>query len=374
MALSFQGRTTFVRQFIAAVKAAANAVVDSATGSVTLALGEAVTGVALWLQALLANVLLLTRAATSTGADLDSFYADWFFTRLPATAANGFVTFARATATQQAVVPVGQLVSTGPGGAQYIVTQDSSNSAWNGGLQGYLLPPATTSVTVPISAVSAGSAGNVIANTITSFVSPIPGVDTVTNASPITNGLDAEADAPFRARFQLYIQGLRQGTVIAFKSAIANLQQGLTCVVLENTATDLTADKGMVTVVVDDGTGAPSSTLLTLASAAIDAARAAGIRFGVIAPAITNVTITLTVASQDTTKHAADTVAAAAAVSAYVNTLPIGASLVWARIYQVAFDAAANIVGVSAIQINGATADIAVTAKGIVKTNSVTVS
>lgn len=374
MTISFQGKTTFVRQFIAAVIAAANAAVDSSVGSITLALGQAVTGVALWLQAQIAAVLLLTRAATSSGTDLDSWMADWYFVRLAAISASGQATFARATPTLQAVVPLGQLIQTGAGGQQYIVTQDTTNAAWSAGLNGYVLPPSTASVSVPISALVTGAAGNVLANTITSFVSPIAGIDTVTNASALTNGYDAEGDAAFRARFNLYIQGLREGTVLAIKSAIANVQQDIVSVVLENVDTSLATLRGMLTIVVDDGTGTPPGSLLTAVSSAVNLVRAAGIQFGVIAPVVTSVTITMTVVSANSALHGADTLAAQNAVLAYVNSLPIGTSLIWARLYQVAFDASANITNVTNILINAATADITVTAKGLVKTISVIVS
>lgn len=370
----FQGKTSWIRQFVAAVQASATAVVDASVGSLTLAWGQAVTGVALWLQAQIAAVLLLTRASTSFGTDLDSWCAQFFFYRLPATLATGQATFSRATPTLQAVVPVGQLISTGPGGLQFIVTQDATNAAWNAGLNGYVLAPSTTSVTVPISATVAGSGGNVLANTITSFVSPIPGVDSVTNASALTNGLNAETDPAFLARFQNYIQSLQCGTLLAIITAISAIQQGILCFVLENVDTDLTADNGMLTIVVDDGTGSPPTSLINAASLAVDAVRAAGIRFGVIAPVVTNVVITLTVVSINSSLHAADITAATNAITAYVNSLREGQNLVWARIYQLAFDSSANISGVNSILVNSGTADITVTAKGVIKTVSVTVS
>jgi uncharacterized phage protein gp47/JayE len=374
MALNWLGKTKAVRQFIAAVQAAAQAAVDSSEGSFTLAMGQAATGAFLWLQAQLVHVLKLTRAATSALSDLDGWMADWFFVRFGATAATGQATFSRSTPTLQAVAPVGQLISNGPGGLQFIVTTDAGNPAYSALLGGYVLAPATLSVTVPIAAVSPGAAGNVLANTITSFVSPISGVDSVTNAAALTNGAEAEADDAFRARFKLYISSLRLGTVAAIKAAVLATRQGIQVVVIENKAADLTTDNGMVTLVIDDGTGNPSDDIVNAAGLAVDATRAAGIRFGVIKPVVTVVTITLTVVSQDSGKHAADTAAARAAIMAYINSLPVGVSLIWARLYQLAFDATANIIGVNTILVNGATADITVTAKGVVKTTSVTVS
>jgi uncharacterized phage protein gp47/JayE len=374
-AISWQGLTGYVRTFVTAVQAAANDAVDSSDGSITLALGQAVTGAALWLQAQIAQVLGLTRASTSFGSDLDSWMADFFFDRLPGKETTGLETFSRFTATKQAVVPVGSLVSTGPGGGQYIVTTDPTNPAYNVTLNGYVAAANVASVTVPISATVAGLAGNVLANTITSFVQPIPGFDTCTNAADLTNGFDAETDPSFLARFQDYIQSLRKGTVLAIRFAILSLQQGLTCVILENVATDGSTDNGFLTIVVDDGTGAPPDSLLEAASDAIDLdVRAAGIRYAIIGPTVDSVVISLTVGSIDSTLHTADTEAAQAAILTYVNALQAGATLVWSRLYQLAFDASENINSVSAILINSGTSDIVPTATQVIKTTSVTVA
>lgn len=375
MALNWLGKTSAVRQFVAAVQAAASAAVDASEGSITLALGQAATGAFLWLQALVAKVLLLTRAATSKGSDLDTWMADYFFTRLPAVPAVGQVTFSRLTPTLQAVVPIGQGIATGPGGIQYIVTTELTNSAYSSALGGYVLAPATASVTVPIQAVSAGSAGNVLANTITSFVSPISGVDAVTNASALATGLDAESDPAFIVRFALYILGLRRATVSAIEGAVLSTRQGLTCIVLENKDTDCTTtDNGFVTVIVDDGTGTPSATTINNASLAVDAVRAAGVRFGVIGPTIQTNVIVLTVVSLNSGGHAADILAAAAAITAYVNGLPAGGALIWARLYQVAFDSSSNIIDITGLLVNGSNVDVTAALPHINKIASVTVS
>src|SRR5581483_10229330 len=103
-------------------------------GSVVLAIGHAVRSVALWFQGQIAQVLLLTRASTSVGSDLDSWMADFFFARAGAAAATGQVTFSRFTPTAQAIVPIGAPVSTGPAGQIFAVTLDTANSAYNAGL------------------------------------------------------------------------------------------------------------------------------------------------------------------------------------------------------------------------------------------------
>jgi len=98
---------------------------------VLLAIAQATAGALLWLQAIILQLLTVTRAATSVGPDLDSWMADFNFDRLQAVAATGQVTFARFTATQQAVVEIGVTVQSADGTQNFTVTLDTTNSAYS---------------------------------------------------------------------------------------------------------------------------------------------------------------------------------------------------------------------------------------------------
>ena len=113
MQLSLQNFSTVVETMAAAVQGAAAQLLDLTVGSVLRAVIEANASVVLWLQWLVVQVLAATRLATSTGADCDSFGADFGFIRLPAVAAAGQVTFARFTPSVAAFIPVGTTVSDG---------------------------------------------------------------------------------------------------------------------------------------------------------------------------------------------------------------------------------------------------------------------
>ena len=76
----------------AAVEASATQLLDLTVGSTLRAVLEANASIGLWMQWLILQVLRTTRAATSNGADLDSWMADLTLTRLPAVAATGTVT------------------------------------------------------------------------------------------------------------------------------------------------------------------------------------------------------------------------------------------------------------------------------------------
>lgn len=377
---SWQGFTAFVTNQIAAVQGALQQAINATSGSVMLALAQSSTSVALWLQAWAIQILTITRAATSNGADLDSWMADYGLIRLAAAAAGGVATFARYTASQafQALVPVGSQISTGPGGIVFQVTADPTNPAWSASQNGYVIGIGVASVTVPISAVVAGTTGNVLANTIQSFVSPIPYVDTVTNpvqtgVAPYRVGTNAETDPAFRLRFIGYLNGLSKGTVSAITSAINAVQQGLTFTLTENKDVNGNVRLGYFFVVIDDGSGAPPTPLLTEIATAIDAVRPVTSVFGVFSPqtVFANVVMQISVApGYDQPTVAADV---AGALTDFINTLPVGAALPYSQLFSVAYTVA-GVVNAFNVTLNGGTADLTVTALQTVKAGTIGVS
>src|SRR5258708_7001734 len=111
-----------VNNIATATQAACSSLVDFGVGSILRATAQAVAGVVLWLQAIILQTLTLTRASTSVGSDLDTFYADYGFERLGANASTGQVTLSRFSATQQALVTVGATVQTSDGTQTFAVT------------------------------------------------------------------------------------------------------------------------------------------------------------------------------------------------------------------------------------------------------------
>ena len=107
MQLQLQTFSRLVSAAAAAVQGSAKQLIDLTVGSTLRALLEASASVGLWMQWLILQVMQMTRAATSTGADLDSWVADFGVTRLPAVATTGSVTFSRFTPTNSALVPLG---------------------------------------------------------------------------------------------------------------------------------------------------------------------------------------------------------------------------------------------------------------------------
>ena len=374
MAIQTKDYVTLVREQTTAIQGAARVLVDLTIGSILRAVIEANAAVTLWLQGLILQLLAITRAATSSGSDLDSWVADYGLTRLPAVNATGIVTFTRFTPTQQAVVQVGTLVQTADGSQQYAVVLDTANPAYNASLGGYALAAGSASVSVPVQALAAGSAANASVGSVSTMIQAVPGVDTVTNAAAFTNGSDAETDAALRKRFIAYVASLSKATKNAVGYAITSLKTGLTYTLVENTTYAGAAQPGYFYVVVDDGTGAPPSSFLSTVSNAIDAVRPLCSSFGVFAPVIQTADVSMTIQTAAGYDHNAVVGLVSAALTSYINGLGLGNQLTYTRLAQVAYDASAGVTNVTAVLLNGGTADVTATNKQTIKAGTIAVA
>lgn len=374
MQLRLLNFSSLVQNMAAAAQAASTQLLDLTIGSVLRAVLEANAGIALWLQWLIARVLANTRAATSTGQDLDSWMADFSVSRLPASAAAGVVTFSRLTPGLAAAIPVGALVRTADGTQTYTVVADAANPAFSAATQSYTLNAMASAINLPVLAAAAGAGGNALSGAISLLASAIPGVDSAANAAPMQNGRDAETDQALRARFRDFMDTRSRATARAIAYEIGKIQQGLTCVITENVNTLGNPRPGGFVVVVDDGSGAPSTALLTSVSAAIEAVRPIGSVFAVIAPVMVTVDIALTLSLAVGASQASVVAAVGQAIGAYANTLPIGGALTRSRIAQLAHDADAAVLNVANVLLNNAGADITPPAFGVIKPATVAVS
>ena len=365
--------TTIVSDMVTAVQGRASSLVDFAIGSVLRAFTESVASVVVWLESLILVLLTTTRASTSSGADLDSFVADFGLTRLPSQASTGQVTFARFTSTMQAIIAVGTVVQTSDGTQQFTVIADTTQTAYNAALNAYVIAAGTGSATATVQASSPGTGGNVAAGTITVIAQAVTYVDTVTNGLAFTNGANAESDQALRARFVAYIASLSKATKAAILNAVLGLGTGAACALTENYAYNGTYQPGYFYAVVDDGSGTPGSTFLSSAANAIDAVRPFTVQFSVFAPVIltANVSMTATVAAGY--DPVATKATARAAVLAYIATLSMGQMLPYTRLLQVAYDASPGITNITGLTINGGTADLTATAQQRILAGTVTV-
>lgn len=335
-------------------------------GDPLLAVWQSVSVQLDFLQAQIQLVLLLARATTSVGADLDTWMAQFGFIRLPATYATGAEVFSNPNAASSSIlVPVGSIVQTVGGGIQYAVVSDPDEPTYNVALGGYILAPGQLSLTATVEALVGGSSSNVLANTLVQFGTSLPGIASVTNPSPITNGVNAESDAAFRARFVLFLGTLAQATMSAILAAAEGVQQGLLISLLENQEPGTTRGAlaipllGSFTVVVDDGSGDPPQSLLNAVYNAVYAVRAFSVQAFVTGPQQINTTISLAVNIVSGATTAIVIAAVQNAVAAYVNSLGPGVRLNGSAIITTAL-AVSGVAAVNpaSVLINGAAADL----------------
>jgi len=374
VALNTKTFSTLVSDQVTAMQAKAAGLVDLAIGSILRALAESNAGVAMWLQQLIVNLLVTTRAATCSGDDLDSWMADFSFTRLSAVQATGQVTFSRFTATNQALIPVGAQVTTTDGTQIYSVVVNTTSAAYSASLAGYVIAAGVSSLTVPVQANTAGTAGNAQAGTITVISGSIQYIDTVTNSTTFVNGEDAEADADFRARFVLWIASLSKATKAAIGYALSSMQSGVTYTLTENYAYNGTAQPGYFYAVVDDGSGAPSSTFISQAYAAIEAVRGFTVTFGVFPPSVLTANVTLVITTDSTGNHATIVALVQAAIQEYIASLSLGQLLAYTQLAKVAYSASPLVTNVTSLTLNSGTADLAASAKQVIRAGTISVS
>ena len=374
MQLQLQTFSSLVSVGAAAVQGSARQLIDLTVGSTLRAVLEASASVGLWMQWLILQVLQMTRAATSAGADLDSWVADFGLVRLPPVAATGTVTLSRFTALSTALVPVGTELRTGDASQSFTVVADPSNSAWSAPQNGYTMGETLATLTVPVVATVAGSASNVQAGAISLIAAALPGIDTVVNTSAVQGGVNAESDQALRGRFQDFINSRSRATPVAIGYAVASVQQGLQYTLAENRMPDGTSWPGFFTLTVDDGSGAPSATLLATVTAAVEAVRPVGSIFSVRGPAVVQAQISLAVDVAAPTSGSAVRQAVTAALVRYTNSLPIGARLAWSRLMQLAYAAHPAVINVRTVSLNGGESDLDPGVAAVVKASSVTVS
>ena len=327
-------------------------------GDVLLAIFEAVASQDVFLQAQAQLVNQIARLTTSIGSDVDTFLAQFGFTRLPAVLATGTETF---TAPQPApaqvlIYPAAGVVSTVGGAITYSVVPDTNQSAWNATLGAYVLPQGQTSVAVTIQADAAGASYNVQAGQLTVLTQPIPGISSVTNPSSIDNGVNAESDTAVKARFVQWLNSLSKATQAAIIAAVSAVQAGLMFNLLENTTPGNTSAVGQFVAVIDNGTGTPPSSLVNAVQSAINSVR--GFTILGTAVAVTPINPTIGLSVRVAAGYVSATVEAAVAAAVAALVLPIGQTLFVSSLES----AALAVPGVVSVQpgttINGVNADL----------------
>ena len=363
MSSTLQSFDGIVQAMCAGLQDASGSLVDVGSGSVARALMESSASIAVWVQFLNMQVLASTRLATSAGTDIDSWVGDFGLTRLAATPASGIAVMSSLNpAGSSAVIPNGAQVRAADGSVSFAVT---------GGP--YTRPAGTASVMVTVTALAAGTVGNVDAGAISLLGSSIAGVDLVSNPLAFTNGADVETDAALRTRFVAYINSRAQATVLAIRTAVEAVQLGVSCEVIENTAPDGTIVPGYFTVVMDDGSGSPPAALIDTARQAVDAVRPVGSRFSVMGPTVIVADMQIAIEIDAQAVFADVAAAITRAVDAYVGALPVAAPLRLTRVVALAYAASAAVTNVVSVTLEGGSADLGGSLTSVVRAGHIAI-
>ncbi len=374
MPLNTKTPQQFVSDCIAAFAAILNAAgipysPNLPSGDPFLALMQAKTaGGDMFLQAAAESCYTFARASTATGSDLDSWFADYGFTRGGATKADGDVTFTLgATSSQLVLIKPGTVVQTTTG-IQYQVIRDTNQSDWNELQQAYVITPGDLTCDVTVQALVAGTASNVSIGALQQLVSSIPPVASVTNNAALDNGEDSESDAQARTRFILYFNSRARATSFAYIEMIDALGLNIQSIsILENVNANSDQQFAYVTIVVDDGTGeTPSQSIVTI-NAALPQVRACGIQVYIAAAAKLAATVNVNVKLGPNAIGNTSQVNVQNAIVNYINSLAIGQKLYWSKVIQIAQAADPNVMSVdfTSVRINGQQADLVPTARQV---------
>lgn len=380
-----------VQQQQAAISASSSVFTDFQQGSILLALLESNAANSLWIQGLISALLAVTRLQTSSGNDVDTFVQQFGYRRQPASPSTGIVTFSRTITTTASFIPAASTIvqtSTTPT-VQFTTIVDTTNPNYDLTTNSYVIPIGTSSINVPVQCTQTGTIGNVQAGQISVIFSSLINVPNVTNSSGFTNGSNIATDTQTKTDFVLYLQSLSRATYLAIAFAIVSTPIYGTQVkryqIIENKDTSGSTLYGFFFVVVDDGSGSPSSDLINAVSANISLYRGLSIMWSVIAPVVTTMTLVMTLTinqSADTALQTQVTANVRNALINYINNLPIGGIkiiaippnvsgfLYFSELYDVILNADPNIVSVPSLTLNSGTSDIALDFKHVALTGT----
>lgn len=179
-------------------------------------------------------------------------------------------------------IPAGTVCMT-PGLARFVTTRDG------------VLGAGQSHVDIPVQAVEAGSAGNVIAGSIRSMAAAPVGITGCTNPAALTGGADAEGDEQLRARIMDSFARLPNGANSAFYEQEALSFDEVAAAV----ALPRNRGVGTVDVVVASREGVPDTALLNRVRKHLHACKEIAVDVAVTAPEEVPVDITVQIAGED---------------------------------------------------------------------------
>lgn len=343
------------------------------TGSSLLAITEGFSGLFLWFQALVLQLLQAMRLSTASGADVDTFTADFMPTigisngvsspRLGAQASSGQVTYSRFTAgPSSCFIPVGATITTNDGNSTvFAVVANVSYPTYSPtpAPGGYTLPSSVASVVVPVQCLTPGLIGNVQAGTLSVGTTAIIGIDSVTNAAAFSNGADQEQDSALKKRFAAYILGLSRGDYFGLNASIEGAAVNVQWALTEDYNFDGSYHPGFFFVVADDGSGTPPQAFLDTVRAAAEAVRPLTVQCTVFAPTVILANASMQLTTALGYDHNTVVAQVAALIAFNINSLGLNNPLSTNQLAAWAYTVPGVLpgVGVSNVLLNGVAGD-----------------
>ena len=234
----------------------------------------------------------------------------------------------------------------------------------------------TAGSTFEVRAVQAGASGNVGAGPITQFPVTIAGIAAVTNAADASGGTDGETDDDFRSRFMSELQtpnnGANQAAYISWAESITGVGRAKVFV-SGNTVEVCICDQEMQ---------APASSLVAEVQAYIDPTEdGTGTGVAPIGAACTvsaatnktvNVSATLTLETGYTVAGVTDAITEA--LGQYMRSLALRSDAVSITKVGAIIVSVEGVSDYSALKLNNATSNVALTSKQVPKLGTVTLS
>lgn len=261
--------------------------------------------------------------------------------------------------------------------AGYSVTVDSMQFLT---LVDAIIPAGKSGVSISSQCSTTGLVSDILANGIDTINgkgvinSIISGIDACINDIAFSGGADQETTTERKVRFSKTVNALNAGTANGITVALEGITSVRSAYMRENYPF-----RGMNTIVVDDGTGTISPSLLASLNKVLygdptdiynyPGKNAAGIGYTFIAPTTQQVDIGITAYFLSTSVEDSDVIKlnVKSAVEQYINTLIIGADVILSEIIRVAKNSDINVYD---IVINSPAANITIDATNVARTGN----
>ncbi len=313
MAFSIKRYTTMLDDMLNYIIANQNKVTDFNEGGVLTSKCEAFSRV-------MENLYIDTRVGFDQGLIEVPFNA-FDFTQKSGQKASGSVVFSRSGTTGEKIIPIGTIISTSAG-LKFITTS-----------LGTILDGNSDSDSVTIQAEETGKDYVVPATTITVIYTPVSGVETVSNSSATSGGLDQESDAGYLERFQGFIEGLGKSNKAGLKRGAEEVTGVRSASIVEHFPP---VSSYNLTIYIDDGAGeAPQALIDDVIEKLIGEGteekpgyKGGGINLRVLAPTKVTINVTVEITDDGSLSQIVVEYNIEQAINNYINNLEIGDDMI----------------------------------------------